>query len=370
MKWIVLTLFFPIHLLAGEYDLGGQFGMGLGGGFYKAQNSDIYVEQADEDFVAGLWFRYHLSSSWALELSYDHLQDKSSRPKHGALDFSLALRMWSDKRFRLLAQIGAGMMQVQDYPGFTKATYQAFAAKSRLGFEYMLSQSWALGLHADYHYADVKKQSVSELHIFAPMIGITYYFNETKDPSREDSDGDGVTDERDKCPHTMAGFAIDDDGCPLKKEKAIVDSDYDGVPDSEDHCPQTQMGKKVNATGCSIKEKLEFSLQVTFASGRSEVGDEFADAMQEFADFMHKHPNTKAEIAGHTDNSGSAKLNYALSQKRAEAVRNFLVSFFKISPDRLTAKGYGPSQPIADNGSVEGRQKNRRVVATVQTEVD
>ena len=66
------------------------------------------------------------------------------------------------------------------------------------------------------------------------------------------------------------------------------------------------------------------------------------------------------EVAGHTDSMGSDAYNMKLSQQRAEAVRNFLVSR-GVAADRLTAKGYGEAQPVADNATEEGRFKNRRV---------
>lgn len=66
------------------------------------------------------------------------------------------------------------------------------------------------------------------------------------------------------------------------------------------------------------------------------------------------------EVAGHTDSMGSDEYNMNLSQQRAEAVRNFMISK-GVSADRLTAKGYGESQPVADNATEAGRFKNRRV---------
>jgi len=70
--------------------------------------------------------------------------------------------------------------------------------------------------------------------------------------------------------------------------------------------------------------------------------------------------NANIEVAGHTDSRGSDEYNMNLSQQRAEAVRNYLISK-GIAADRLTAKGYGESQPVADNATDEGRFKNRRV---------
>ena len=75
---------------------------------------------------------------------------------------------------------------------------------------------------------------------------------------------------------------------------------------------------------------------------------------------LDKWGNVNIEVAGHTDSRGSDKYNMKLSQRRAEAVRNYLISK-GIAADRLTAKGYGESQPVADNDTDEGRFKNRRV---------
>jgi len=80
---------------------------------------------------------------------------------------------------------------------------------------------------------------------------------------------------------------------------------------------------------------------------------------------MKAFPKTRTEIEGHTDNTGSERSNRVLSQRRADSVRQELITRFGIDPSRLTAKGYGASQPIADNNALEGREKNRRVVATI-----
>ena len=76
--------------------------------------------------------------------------------------------------------------------------------------------------------------------------------------------------------------------------------------------------------------------------------------------FLVDNPNIRVEISGHTDNSGSLSYNMQLSQKRALAVFNYLVSK-GISQKRLTAKGYGPNHPVADNSTEEGMQQNRRI---------
>jgi OOP family OmpA-OmpF porin len=79
---------------------------------------------------------------------------------------------------------------------------------------------------------------------------------------------------------------------------------------------------------------------------------------------MEKWPNVKVEIGGYTDSYGSDATNLQLSQTRADAVRDFLIDKYDfITADRLTSTGYGEANPIADNSTDEGREKNRRVEA-------
>jgi outer membrane protein OmpA-like peptidoglycan-associated protein len=81
--------------------------------------------------------------------------------------------------------------------------------------------------------------------------------------------------------------------------------------------------------------------------------------LNDLAEFMARKKNIKIEIAGHTDNVGDKDANQKLSQERAASVKAYLVKK-GISTDRVIAKGYGDTQPMADNDTPEGKQKNRR----------
>lgn len=184
-----------------------------------------------------------------------------------------------------------------------------------------------------------------------------------------DSDGDGVPDYRDKCPNTPLGVKVDENGCEIKKPVAkpepkpkpvvILDSDGDGVPDELDRCPNTPRGYKVDDVGCF----KEVRLHINFPFDSWKILPKYYPEIERFANFLKDNPQIKVEIQGHTDSIGSEKYNLILSQKRAEAVRNLLIKKYGISPDRLRAKGYGESKPIASNKTREGRAKNRRVIA-------
>lgn len=174
-----------------------------------------------------------------------------------------------------------------------------------------------------------------------------------------DADGDGVPDYLDKCPDTPKACKADANGCP-------IDSDKDGVCDGMDKCPDTPAGKKVDANGCPISEyipepeKPVVLTGVHFEFNKSILTPDSKTILDKVAASLIERPDVKVEIAGHTDSKGSDAYNLKLSNARADAVMQYLIGK-GVKADNLTAKGYGESQPIADNKTDEGRAKNRRV---------
>lgn len=167
-----------------------------------------------------------------------------------------------------------------------------------------------------------------------------------------DSDGDGVPDSRDRCPGTPAGAKVDQYGCEF-------DSDGDGVVDSRDKCPNTPAGTAVDNSGCALpaEYKLEH-VNFEFDSAKLTAGS--TAMLDEGVKILKRHSDLKVEIAGHTDSQGSDEYNQGLSERRAQAVADYLIAH-GANGSNISVKGYGESQPVADNGSEEGRAANRRV---------
>jgi outer membrane protein OmpA-like peptidoglycan-associated protein len=90
------------------------------------------------------------------------------------------------------------------------------------------------------------------------------------------------------------------------------------------------------------------------------IKEPFTVELNQWADYFNNNPQVSADIYGHTDNTGSTTYNETLSEKRAQAVVNYLIGE-GVAPDRLKAKGFGESQPTATNETKKGQQKNRRV---------
>lgn len=114
-----------------------------------------------------------------------------------------------------------------------------------------------------------------------------------------------------------------------------------------------------------VTKKLAINMKIEFDLDKAEVKPIYRDSLKKVADFMKQYPQTHAVVEGHTCNLASAAYNLKLSQERANNVRNYLIREFGIAPERLEARGYGLTRPIADNGTEEGRQENRRVMIIV-----
>ncbi len=138
-----------------------------------------------------------------------------------------------------------------------------------------------------------------------------------------------------------------------------ADSDGDGVIDEKDQCPDTPKGERVGPQGCSC----DITRQLQFAFNSAELTEADKGILNEVVENMTRLKFVSGTVVGHTDSTGPEAFNQTLSERRAASVVTYLESR-GISAGRLKASGAGESQPIADNGTREGRALNRRVVLT------
>ena len=108
-----------------------------------------------------------------------------------------------------------------------------------------------------------------------------------------------------------------------------------------------------------------FRLEIEFGPGRADIKPGYDKDIRRVVDYLNDYPYTKCEIRGYTDDVGSDDVNLKLSQERADSVRKYMIDKLGISPERLTARGYGKADPVASNKTEKGRSLNRRIVAVV-----
>jgi len=139
-------------------------------------------------------------------------------------------------------------------------------------------------------------------------------------------------------------------------ETDCIDSDGDTVCDEIDVCAATPKGVKVDERGCWTLEQTYL-----FDFDKAEVKSAFLPLLDEIAKILNNNPKMTLQLEGHTDSVGSVEYNQALSERRANAIKNSLVKGKNVDAARLSTVGYGETKPITTNETAEGRAKNRRV---------
>lgn len=195
-----------------------------------------------------------------------------------------------------------------------------------------------------------------------------------------DNDADGVLDPDDRCPlqpEDRDGFD-DDDGC------ADPDNDQDGVLDADDRCPVDSGSAEHQGclppeptpepapappppTRAAITEdRIEITESFQFALNSAELDAASQPLVNDIAGLLVGHPEIElVAVEGHSDNTGSAKHNRELSQRRAETVVRALVAG-GVAKERLRAEGFGPDRPLVPNTDSANRAKNRRVELRIE----
>ena len=248
--------------------------------------------------------------------------------------------------FQPYVLVGGGQSRIKvENAGLGNGTFDTTIVNAAVGAFYQLANNLSLRgeIRGVQYVEDSQQNNVDGI----ASVGVLYAFGGSKAVAA--------------APAVLAPVAPAVDG----------DDDKDGVANSIDKCPGTPTTVVVDANGCPkmLTETVAKEIRVLFDTNKSIVKPAFNAEIEAVAKLMKEYPTAKVEVQGHTDSRGSAQLNDQLSQDRANAVADVLTKTYGIAADRVSAKGYGASQPVADNKTVEGQTKNRRVVAVAQGEV-
>ncbi|GAB2189164.1 OmpA family protein [Sessilibacter sp. MAH1] len=370
---IASTVFATAAVYADDYNEGLTFTPGLGYYFFDSSN------ELEDDSLYSISVGYQFNNPWAIEFVYLNADTESDIPFIGDVDvdqFRLDGLYHFARNGNWQPYLAGGIGDID----FDATRFNVSEDDTTLNFgggvKYYLTD--AIALRPDVrviHGIDENFQDV------AFTLGLNFLLGGSSSSSKvakpapvqpepqeaaapADSDNDGVIDTRDQCPNTPAGVRVDSIGCAL-------DSDNDGVADYKDACPDTEASAKVDARGCYIEltEDKTVDLSVRFANNSAVVEPEFYSEIETVAKFMREYATSDVVIEGHTDDRGSAAYNQQLSERRAKAVAEVLVSQFNINANRVSAVGYGEARPIAPNDDANNRALNRRVVAVVKASV-
>ena len=351
-----------------EIESGSVFISPFVGGFNFEGNRDY-----EDGPTYGLGVGYNFDEHWGAEAVFSFVESEIER-KGGDLD-AYIYRLDGLYHFmpsqKIVPYIGAGVgLMTADRE--RRSTDNDPIVNYGAGLKFFFNK--AVALRADVRHIISFDDTYNDL---VYTIGLSFNFGGDGKTLRKDSDNDGVYDDMDKCPKTSHGVAVDSAGCPLDSDRDGVydnmdrcpdtplgivvdssgcplDSDRDGVYDYKDKCPGTPVGVKVDSKGCWVIKGVNFD------TAKWDIKPEFYPILDEVVTVLANNPELKVEIKGHTDNSGFLEFNQKLSENRAKAIIEYFIKE-GINPKRLSAKGFGPSQPLYTNDTPEGRAKNRRI---------
>jgi OmpA-OmpF porin, OOP family len=239
--------------------------------------------------------------------------------------------------------------------------------------------------HRHFYHSIGLAGAITRKKISKPAIAIPSPPPQAISPIQVDTDGDGILDSADRCPAVPGMFRYqgcpppdrdgdriidEEDVCPDVKGEAAYsgcpppDKDQDGITDLQDKCPDVP--GPVSNQGCpeipdTLRAALDSAAQlVFFETGSHTLAKRSYPALQLVTRWLLQHPTLHLIIEGHTDNAGTIAGNRLLSERRAQAVMNYLTKA-GIESTRMQAIGYGQQKPIAGNATTQGRAKNRRV---------
>jgi OOP family OmpA-OmpF porin len=368
----------------------GMFGYSSMDGYYRSGNSGDFTYDSESvfDFAANILLHYDREAEWDpyimgglgyLRYDYDFDNGHEARPS-GTIGVGLKWHPeWSDR----IAFRGEARWRLAYESNYNFSDYVI-----GLGIQWSFDKATPRQDLPEDTDRDGVLDMWDECPNTAPGVEVNARGCEIQDMT-QDSDRDRVPDYRDQCPNTPLGAPVDEQGCSLDSDMDGVltgqdrcpasrpgadvdefgceaDDDQDGVLNQRDACPGTRLGARVDINGCEISDVIRLP-GVNFGSGSDMLLPGFEDLLRDAAATLNKHPDLKVEVAGHTDDVGDAEMNRGLSERRAKTVRDYLIRY-GVNPSRVTFRGYGESEPIANNSTVEGRAENRRVELRISSD--
>lgn len=368
-----------ISLMAMSQESGGYFGANIGRAQADIDEARIVddlasagitqtsIDEDERDTGYKIFGGYRFNKYWALEGGYFDLGEfsftattlpagtLSGRIKVKGVNLDLVGFIPFTEKFAAFGRAGANYAEAKDK--FTATGLVNVLDPSRkerdtnykfgVGLQYAFTPSFAMRAEAERYRINDAVGNDGDIDLFS--LGVLFGFGGPAAHAAPST--------------TPTPVAMAEPATPPPPPKALRDSDNDGVTDDVDKCPGTPRGVAVDATGCPLKGSVTLE-GINFEYNSALLTAESRHILGELAANLKKYPRLRIELQGHTDSVGSDAYNRALSQRRADSVRQYLIDH-GVSADRLTARGYGETQPVDNNNTDAGRARNRRVVMDV-----
>lgn len=349
-----MVLLLAINVLQAQ-NADKKWAIGLGAGYFH--NLDVI----DHDFGTDIYLSRYLSPSFDVRLKHTagfFLNNPDSETPLDNMNLLLDLRyklyngklLAVDSKIQPFIYAGAGYL-------FDNAK-QGLNFDAGFGVKFPIKPNFALFAELGYvngiDAVRLDKNNVeTEAHddFIKAIVGVEIAFGPKKD-----ADGDGVADSKDNCPNTPPKAKVDKNGCP-------IDTDGDGIFDGIDKCPEE---KGIAAKqGCPFKESevewLKIKVKsIFFDTSLSDITDDSKDRMSKLVELMLDNPDYNVNVFGFADPRGDAQANMALSNRRAQAAVQYLISK-GIAANRITSEALGESHSGKENLTEEELQNERRV---------
>lgn len=319
-------------------DLLGDVYIGPSASYYHFDTDLDYKDNALYTMDLGYRFNRTFSSQYSfgwLKTNDESATENDVITKTHRLDLLISGNPYGDWRPSLIASVERVRFAIENAPDPLR-TYVG----AGIGLQRFITDNFALGADARYY-----RSTKDGLGDASAGLNLHYYFG---------SSGD-------RKPVTVA--AMPEQSTPAVASPCL-DIDADKVCDNTDACKNTGADAEVDSNGCPIvpKQTKAFTLKVLFDFDRDFVKDEYRGQVQEAANYLKAHPESKITVEGYTDSTGSEAYNQKLSERRAAAVAEMLITEYGVAGSRVSSIGYGESHPIAENDTEEGRTSNRRAV--------
>jgi OOP family OmpA-OmpF porin len=330
MKMLLVVALVVLALApARAEDLTGRLGVGGSVGASSPVGDKWVSDRNDTGLGLGAWLRYGLSPRWSVGAGYDNLAFSRGTTRLEVLDANAAYALMPESSWNPNLHAGFGAGWISNDP---TGKVRTVATNLGFGLDKFVLPCVSVGAVLDWFYAPNAGRAVHDVNAVRTGVTAGFWFGGKREPKA------APTPVTYTAPKPAPAPAAAPAPAPAPAPVAAP------VP--------------------APAEKVTIALDLEFDTAKSVVKPQYDAELKKVADFMKTYPTTKAEIEGHTDNVGQRDYNKALSQRRADAVRQALIDRFGADASRLTAKGYGEEKPLVDNSTAEGRAQNRRVVAT------